>query len=72
MRVDDVCKEFERLKTIKGVRLMNDSPGFKPKPLGPFSYDKMIIPNPEKNNIEYKKNLMKVFSGIKFLYFVDK
>ena len=72
MRVPDVCKEYERLKTIKGVRLMNDTPGFTPRPLGAFPFEKMIIPDPEKDNMEYKRKLMKVFSGIKFLYFVDK
>jgi len=71
-RIPDVCAEYERLKTIKGVRLMNNTPGFTPRSLGAFSLDKMIIPDPKKDNIEYKKNLMKVFAGIKFLYFVDK
>jgi hypothetical protein len=70
-RIPDACKEYERLKTVKGVRLFNNTPGFTPRPLGAFSLNKMIIPDPTKNNLEYKKNLMKTFAGIKFLYFVD-
>jgi uncharacterized glyoxalase superfamily protein PhnB len=72
MRIADVCKEYQRLKTVRGVRLLNNTPGFTPKPLGAFSFDKMIIPDPAKNNMEYKENLMKTFANIRFLYFVDR
>jgi methylmalonyl-CoA/ethylmalonyl-CoA epimerase len=73
LKVKNIHEAFSFIKSQKDIRLITDSPSYKPFKIDPITPDEFYFHDPKENaNHESKLNICKIIAQISYFYFVDK
>lgn len=73
IRVKDIDKAFAHVKSMDGVRLINDSPEYKPFKIDEIHPNEfMFYDEALENNPAEKQKVCDIIGNIRYFYFVDR
>ncbi|MEL7036003.1 MAG: VOC family protein [Cyanobacteria bacterium J06592_8] len=72
LRVKNIEESFNYLKTIDGVKMINESPEYQPFKIDDITPEQFKFYDIEmENSIEEKKKVCQTVGGIRYFYFLD-